>query len=193
MPHADPRPVNDTPFATEEELLARLRRSDDAAFAAIFRAHYPALVRNATHLLHERAHAEEIAQEVMLELWRRREGLLITGALGTYLHQATRNRALNRLRHDRTVQRSVPFVRPPSSAPDADDRALSTELHTAIEQALRALSAAQREVFDLSRTRGLTYAEIAELLGISVKTVEARMGRALKELRERLKEWVVTD
>jgi RNA polymerase sigma-70 factor (ECF subfamily) len=190
MPHADPRPVNDTASTTEEELLARLRRSDDAAFATIFRAHYPALVRNASHLLRERALAEEIAQEVMLELWRRREGLLITGALGTYLHQATRNRALNRLRHERTVQRSVPYVRPPSSAPDADDRAISAELRGAIERALGALSAPQREVFELSRDRGLTYAEIAELLGISVKTVEARMGRALKELRERLAEWM---
>jgi RNA polymerase sigma-70 factor (ECF subfamily) len=193
MPHAELRPVNDTAAATEEELLARLRRGDDLAFATIFRAHYPALVRNATHLLHERALAEEIAQEIMLELWRRREGLLITGALGTYLHQATRNRALNRLRHERTVQRSVPFVRPPASAPGADDRALSAELRGAIAMALRSLSAPQREVFDLSRGRGLTYSEIAALLGLSVKTVEARMGRALKELRERLKEWIPAD
>jgi RNA polymerase sigma-70 factor (ECF subfamily) len=193
MPHAELRPVNDTDSATEEELLARLRRGDDAAYAAIFRAHYPALVRNATHLLRERALAEEIAQEVMLELWRRREGLLLTGALGTYLHQATRNRALNRIRHDRTVQRSVHYVRPPSSAPGADDRALSAELRAAIAEALGALSAPQREVFDMSRIRGLTYAEIAELLGISVKTVEARMGRALKELRDRLKEWMPAD
>jgi RNA polymerase sigma-70 factor (ECF subfamily) len=188
--HADLPPVNDTPSASEAELLGRLRRGDDAAFAAIFRAHYAALVRNATHLLRERSLAEEIAQEVMLELWRRRDGLLITGSLATYLHQATRNRALNRLRHDRTVQRSVAYVRPPSSAPDADDRALTSELRSAIEAAVGALSGPQREVFDLSRTNGLTYAEIAELLGISVKTVEARMGRALKELRERLGEWL---
>jgi RNA polymerase sigma-70 factor (ECF subfamily) len=190
MPHADLRRVNDISSATEAELLARLRRGDDAAFAAIFRAHYPALVRNGTRLLRERALAEEIAQEVMLELWRRREGLSITGALGTYLHQATRNRSLNRLRHERTVQRSAPYVRPPASSPDADDHAITAELRGAMDQALRALSAPQREVFDLSRARGLTYAEIAEVLGISVKTVEARMGRALKELRERLAAWL---
>jgi RNA polymerase sigma-70 factor, Bacteroides expansion family 1 len=182
--------VNDTSFAAEEELLVRLRTGDDAAFAAIFRAHYPGLVRSATHLLRDRAQAEEIAQEVMLELWRRRDALVLTGALATYLHQATRNRALNRLRHERTVLRSVPFVRPPSSAPDADEGAISRELRAAIAEALDGLSAPQREVFDLSRARGLTYAEIAALLGISVKTVEARMGRALRELRERLSEWL---
>jgi RNA polymerase sigma-70 factor (ECF subfamily) len=81
-------------------------------------------------------------------------------------------------------------VRPPSSAPESDDRALSAELRGAIAEALDALSTPQREVFDLSRGRGMTYSEIAELLGISVKTVEARMGRALKELRERLAEWM---
>ena len=182
--------MNDTPSATEEELLARLRAGDDAAFAVIFRAHYAALVRNATHLLRDRAQAEEVAQEVMLELWRRREALVLTGAVGTYLHQATRNRALNRLRHERTVLRSVPYVKPPTGAPDADEGLVSRELRAAIGVALDALSAPQREVFDLSRTRGLTYAEIAALLGISVKTVEARMGRALKELRDQLSEWL---
>jgi RNA polymerase sigma-70 factor (ECF subfamily) len=188
--HADPRRVNDTAAATEEELLAGLRRGDEGAFATIFRLHFPGLVRNATQLLREGALGEEIAQEVMLELWRRREGLLITGALATYLHQATRNRALNRLRHERTVQRSEPYVRPPSSSPGTDDRAISAELRGAIARALSALSAPQREVFELSRSRGLTYLEIADLLGISVKTVEARMGRALRELRERLAPWI---
>jgi RNA polymerase sigma-70 factor (ECF subfamily) len=182
--------VNDTDSAGEGELLARLRRGDDAAFDAVFRAHYAPLVRNGTRLLGERALAEEIAQEVLLELWRRRHELVLTGPLGTYLHQAARNRSLNRLRQERTARRNEPFVRPPRAVEGADARAVRAELRIAAEEAIAQLSGPQREVFDLSRTRGLTYQEIAALLGISVKTVEARMGRALKQLRERLAPWL---
>jgi RNA polymerase sigma-70 factor (ECF subfamily) len=182
--------VNLTGSAEEDELLARLREGEDAAFAAIFRAYYAALVGSAARILRERALAEEIAQEVMLELWRRRGSLVLSGALGSYLHQATRNRALNRLRQERTARRGEPYVHPPGASPDADDRALSAELRAAAERAVRELTAPQREVFELSRERGLTYHEIAALLGISVKTVEARMGRALKQLRDRLAAWL---
>ena len=192
LPHAESLLVNltDATGGGEHELLARLRTGEEAAFATIFRTHYGALVGSATRILHERALAEEIAQEVLLELWRRRDTLVLSSALGSYLHQATRNRALNRLRQERTARRGEPYVRPPGASPDADDRALSSELRATADQAIRELTAPQREVFELSRTRGLTYHEIAALLGISVKTVEARMGRALKQLRERLAPWL---
>jgi len=174
----------------EVELLARLRRGDDDAYAAIFRAHYAWLVLSASRLLGDRALAEEIVQDVMLELWRRREALALTGALRAYLHQSVRNRALNELRHGRTVRRSEPYVRPPSAAPATDARAASHELEAAVADAVASLSPSQREVFDLSRRDGLTYPEIASMLEISVKTVEARMGRALRHLRERLAPWL---
>ena len=182
--------MNDTERGGEAELLARLRRGDDDAFAALFRVHYPALVVNATRLLGERALAEEIVQDVMLELWRRREALALSGPLAAYLSQATRNRALNRIRQEKTARLAEPFVRAPAAVATADERTISAELQHAVDDAMASLSAAQREVFDLSRTRGLTYPEIAGVLGISVKTVEARMGRALKQLRERLAPWL---
>ena len=107
LPHAESLLVNltDATGGGEHELLARLRTGEEAAFATIFRTHYGALVGSATRILHERALAEEIAQEVLLELWRRRDTLVLSSALGSYLHQATRNRALNRLRQERTARR----------------------------------------------------------------------------------------
>ena len=174
----------------ESELLARLRQGDDDAYASIFREHYAGLVLSAARLLGDRALAEEAVQDVMLELWRRRETLVLTGPLRAYLHQSTRNRSLNQLRHARTVRQSEPHVRPPAGAPQADARTVSSELQAAARAAIAELSEPQREVFELSRVRGLTYPEIASTLDISVKTVEARMGRALRHLRDRLAPWL---
>lgn len=184
------RLTSDTDHVDESELLARLREGDDDAYSAIFREHYPALVVSATRILGERAHAEEIAQDVLLELWRRRATLQLTGPVRAYLHSAARNRALNRLRQSRTAQRGEVYVKGPSESPPADSRVMSGELAAAAAEAIASLSEPQREVFDMSRTRGLTYNEIAALLGISVKSVEARMGRALKQLRDRLAPWL---
>ena len=174
----------------ESELLSRLRDGDDDAYSTIFREHYPGIVVSAARLLGERASAEEIAQDVMLELWRRRESLMLTGPVRAYLHSAARNRALNWLRQARTAQRGEVFVKGPSASPASDSGVITGELESAVAQALSALSEPQREVFEMSRTRGLTYSEIAELLGISVKSVEARMGRALKQMREHLAPWL---
>lgn len=182
--------TSDADHVDESELLKRLRAGDNDAYATIFREHYPALVVSATRLLGERALAEEIAQDVLLELWRRRDTLELTGPVRAYLHSAARNRALNRLRQGRTAQRGEVYLKGPSEAPAADSRVISGELAEAVVEAIASLSEPQREVFDMSRTRGLTYNEIAALLGISVKSVEARMGRALKQLRERLAPWL---
>jgi RNA polymerase sigma-70 factor (ECF subfamily) len=174
----------------EPELLSRLRHGDEDAYSSIFREQYPGLVVSATRLLGERALGEEVAQDVMLELWRRRESLTLTGPLRAYLQQATRNRALNRLRQGRTAQRGEVYVRGPSASPSPDASAISSELQQAAARAIASLSEPQREVFEMNRQRGLTYGEIAEHLGISVKSVEARMGRALKLLREQLAPWL---
>ena len=181
---------NDISHVDESELLSRLRDGDEDAYSTIFREHYPGLVVSATRLLGERALAEEIAQDVLLELWRRRSTLMLTGPVRAYLHSATRNRALNRLRQARTAQRGEVYVRGPSESPPADALAVSSELAVAVAQAIAGLSEPQREVFEMNRTRGLTYNEIAEQLGISVKSVEARMGRALKQLRDQLSPWL---
>jgi RNA polymerase sigma-70 factor (ECF subfamily) len=175
----------------DRELLARIRRGDKRAFDALFREYYGPLVGLAESLLRRRAEAEEVVQDVMLELWRRRETLAIDESWRAYLFRAVRNRALNELRHERVAELAAPFVRGESSvSPTAHAQVVAEELDDAIVRSVAGLPEPVREVFELSRKNGLKYAEIANVLGISVKTVEARMGRALKELRERLAPWL---
>jgi RNA polymerase sigma-19 factor, ECF subfamily len=176
---------------SDRELLDRLKKGDTAAFDTIFRTWYGPLVGTAERMLRDRAVAEELVQDVMLELWRRRETLTPDGSAQAYLFQATRNRVLNHLRHLRIEQRSEPDVRGESSAtPQADAVLAQQELDVAVQEAVRSLPDRCREVFELSRVHGLKYAEIANALGISVKTVEAQMGKALRTLRERLAAWL---
>jgi len=175
----------------DRDTLERLRRGDQSAFDALLREHYPTLVRFAEGLVGRRAVAEEVVQDVMLQFWRRRDRLASDSSPIAYLFQATRNRALNHLRHVKVERRSEPYARgPAAAAPAAEARMAEDEIEAAVEQALRELPARCREVFELSRVHGLKYAEIARVLGISVKTVEAQMGKALRQLRERLAPWL---
>jgi RNA polymerase sigma-70 factor (ECF subfamily) len=168
-------------------LLARLRSGSDEAFDEIFRAYYARLVQFAAGMLGERAPAEELAQDVMLELWRRRASISVDNSLQGYLFRATRNRTLNYLRHEKVVQRGSVFAAREMTTPAAGDRALAQqEIDAALQQALTVLPPRCREVFELSRVQGLKYAEIATALDISIKTVEAQMGKALRLIREQM-------
>ena len=181
----------DTNDASERALQQRIRAGDESAFDTVFRTHYAHLVRMAESVVREHALAEEVAQEVMLELWRRRETLQVEQTFRAYLLRSTRNRALNHVRHQRVVAReaAIAAIDAPS-APSAEDEVLGTELEQAVRAAIDGLPKKCREVFLLSRDQGLKYAEIAVALEISVKTVEKRMGQALAELRQRLDQWL---
>jgi RNA polymerase sigma-70 factor (ECF subfamily) len=175
----------------DRELLARLRRGDDTAYEAIFRQWYAPLVAMTAALLRDRGPAEEVVQDVMLELWRRREGITFETSLRAYLFQAARNRGLNYLRRLRVEERGEATIAGAMATPEpADSEARESELNVAIQQAIAGLPDRCREVFELSRVHGLKYAEIATQLGISVKTVEAQMGKALRVMRERLAPWL---
>jgi RNA polymerase sigma-70 factor (ECF subfamily) len=173
------------------ELWARLRAGSRSAFDDLFRSHYPKLVATAQLIVGERAVAEELAQDVMLELWRRRATLVLESTLPAYLHRSARNRALNYLRHERVARQAEPGLSLAATPPPgADHEVRRAELETAVRAAVASLPARCREVFELSRTQGLRYAEIASAMDISVKTVEAQMAKALRIMRERLAPWL---
>ena len=175
----------------DRDLLARLARGDEAAYDTIFRAWYAPLVRSTHAIVRDDAVAEELVQDAMLELWRRREQLDVEGSPQAYLFRATRNRALNHLRHLAVQRRSAAELQGDESRePSAPTELVARELEAAVQEAIDTLPPRCREVFEMSRMRGLKYAEIAETLGVSVKAVEANMGRALRILRVQLAAWL---
>jgi RNA polymerase sigma-70 factor, Bacteroides expansion family 1 len=174
----------------ERALMARLSAGDGAAFTTLFERYYDALCAFAAGFLTSRAEAEEIVEDVFVRVWELRERLEVRDSMKSYLYAATRNRALNQLRRERLEWRWVNDETMCRDVPEAartehgiDDELYAADFARAIDVAVDRLPPRCRQVFLLHRQHGLTYSEIAVALGISPKTVENQLGRALKQLR----------
>jgi RNA polymerase sigma-70 factor, ECF subfamily len=158
--------------------------SEREAFETVFRAHYVGLVRFAQRLVGSRAEGEELVHDVLLKVWLKRAHLAPTDELKTYLFRSTYNHALNHLRRrkiERLWQRNLPPGEPIAPPSSSDDDISATE--AAIRRAIDDLPERCRQIFLLNREQELSYSAIAATLGISIKTVETQMSRALKALR----------
>jgi RNA polymerase sigma-70 factor, ECF subfamily len=159
-----------------------LRQGDSAAFESLFRAFAPGLCTFVARYVDSRSVAEDLVQDLFLTLWRKREEIRIDGTVDLYLYGAARNRALNYLRHQRVEERFRTAVldRPDSHLALREGEILEL---LEVQEAIDSLPARCRLIFSMHHQQGLTYADIARSLGLSIKTVETQMGRALKALR----------
>lgn len=184
-------PPAEATSAHEQDLLRRVRLGDAAAFEVLFRTYFRVLFRLIYDFVASRAITEEILQDLFASLWERRSTLEVRGQLKSYLYRAARNRALSYVRHERVAERWLAASlreSPSPSAPPAADRALvDEEFAAALARAIDQLSPRAREAYVLRWQHHLSYAEIAQSMGISVKAVEQRVSHALKCLRDALR------
>ncbi|MDZ4674883.1 MAG: RNA polymerase sigma-70 factor [Gemmatimonadota bacterium] len=173
-----------TPDTLTDITLAQIRAGERDAFELLFRCWYGRLASYAASLTRNRDGAEDVVQELFVTLWNKRESLPDLEKLPAYLHRATRNRALNQLRSQRTAGKWLATQdADPATPAVAESELLGQEVAARIKAALAALAPRSREIFLLNRDQGLTYVAIAETLRISAKTVETLMSRSLKALR----------
>jgi RNA polymerase sigma-70 factor, ECF subfamily len=185
-----------TPALDEHALVERIRSGDAAAFEQLVRAFAAGLVSFAYSRVGSIEIAEDIVQDVMLGIWSHRDEWQPQHSLKTYLYHAVQHRASNYHRHLRVedsyrdeLAREFNSLDHPAS-PDQADLLLTTgEFECAVGAALDSLPPRTREVFVMSREGNFTYREIALALGITVKTVEFHMARALAVFREKLVDW----
>lgn len=182
-----------TPPPSEKLLLEQLKSSNNAAFEKLFLGYYDGLVEYANKYLQDADAAEEIVQELFFNVWQKRSDLDITSSFASYLYRAARNACLNHIKHlkiRQTYQEHGKRVRDEEESRFSDTME-ELELKQKIDVAVDSLPDARKQIFKMNRYEGLKYREIAEKLDLSMKTVEGQMSKALKYLREHLKDYMV--
>ncbi len=158
-----------------------------ALFESIFKGHFKGLHGYACSIVKDEATAEEMVQNVFLKLWERKEQIEIQQSATAYLYRSVYYECLNYLKHAKVRSAHQSRVTHHfSEAEPAVDNAAVKELQLKIHEALKELPEQCRTVFQMSRYEELKYKSIADKLGISVKTVENHIGKALRILRTKL-------
>jgi RNA polymerase sigma-70 factor, ECF subfamily len=177
---------------SEKQVLETIQSGNESAFEMIFKAYYQPLCRYAYSFLDDKEEAEEVVQSTFIIIWEKRKSLDIQTSLKSYLYRMVRNGCLNVIKHEKVKQQHVAHEMAVADATyeSVSQKVYAAELETKITEAMKVLPEQCRLVFQLSRFEELKYQEIADQLQISVKTVENHMGKALKIMREQLKEYL---
>lgn len=184
--------TNKSDLQYENNLVSAVKGGDKDVFAGIYRLYFLDLCEFAFYMTNDSEVAKELVQDTFLAIWEQRENWTPLGTIKSYLFKAVRNRSLDFLKHQKVVRK---YEKNNPSAEEAeshqDDQLAQQELVTAIDKEIDKLPEKCRIIFLMSRQQGLTYNEIAEIQGVSIKTVETQIGRALKKLRISLKDFLL--
>lgn len=172
----------------EEELLERLQKGDHAAFERIYYHYSSQLYLSAYNLFRDKQICEDLVQDLFVHIWQKRKSLRI-GSLKPYLYKSIRNRVLMVIRSGK-AQPDPAVLKHLARTFLPDDALAEKEINLILDESVRKLPRRCREVFQLSRNERLSNKEIALRLNISVKTVEAQIGIALRRLRVSLREFL---
>lgn len=179
---------------SDEELMAMAMNDDTRAFEELFRRYKRRLFGFFYGLLPDSEEARDCVQETFLRLWQRRTQFSQKGRFSAYLFQIAKNHFLDKNRRQKSQidPRSVSGIEPAESlsgvslSSDGYSAAVVNEIRHAVSEAMAHLPKRHRLVYVLSEEQGMSYKEIAEVLGCPVGTVSSRKVEAMKKLRIRL-------
>jgi RNA polymerase sigma-70 factor (ECF subfamily) len=176
----------------DHTLITLLKEDNQLAYTEIFERYSRLLVNHAYKILGNPDEANDIVQEIFLNIWNKRYELTITGSLSSYLYKATKNRILNHIAHEKVVSRYADSISDfiESDYILADSKIREQELEAIIAKEIALLPEKMREVFLLRKVEELSYDEIALQLNITDKTAKQQVYNSLKILREKLKSLV---
>ncbi len=177
---------------SDRKIFNEIKKGNIVTFEKLFRKYYAGLCNYATKYLKDLDKAEEVVQELFYKLWEKRNKLDINVSLKSYLYRAVYNGCLQYLNHRAIEIKYENYYKKQNKeyAIDASEAMNMQELNEIINETLNSLPERCRNIFFLNRYDGLKYREIAKKLDLSIKTVEANMGKALKLLRKNLKNYV---
>lgn len=176
----------------EINLIHQINTGNQLVFEQLFKQYFKVLQNYAFTILKDLDVAEEMVQNVFLKIWEKREKLPQDAVVASYLYKSVYHESLNWLRHEKVKashqQHTLYSMKNESDS--AEDRIKMNQLQEQLQKALNELPQQCRTIFQMSRFDELRYREIAEELGISVKTVENQMGKALRLMRLKLVEFL---
>ncbi len=180
----------DSSVVPEIEILDILKSKPDVALRSLYSSYYRYVCSVVYKMTGDAAVAEDISQEVFLEVWKRRETLEVKTTLKGYLRKVAVNKTLNQIRSKKmNFEQEDTILQVPSTENSTQKILEAEDLQKAINIAVDSLPERCRLVFGLSRYEEKTYKEIADLLTISIKTVENQMSKALKIVRQAVLEY----
>lgn len=171
-------------------VIPLLRNGDEKTFELVFRKYYESLCHYAYMLLQDNDLSEDVVQKVFVNLWEKRANLKVEVSLKSYLYKSVYNNSMNEIKHQKVVQNHKKDLNTNDLLVEPVGQVTTKELEKSIEKALLALPEQCRLIFKMSRFEELKYKEIASVLGVSPKTVENQMGKALRLMRENLSEFL---
>jgi len=165
---------------------------DKAGFEQVFRMYYSGLKSYANKMLKDDDQADEVVQEIFFKLWEKRNEVAIGTSLKSYLFRSVHNTCLNLFKHQKVRDNYKTHVesRPDEWQWDESDSMVATDIKEKILEGISLLPEQCGRIFRMNRLEGYKYREIAEELGISPKTVEGQMSKALRRMREHLKDYI---
>ncbi len=173
--------------STESDTISAIKNGNIKVFEELFRSLYGPLCGYVNKLINNKETAEEIVQEMFYLLWKNRKSMMISISLKSYLYKSVYNKTLHYIEHEKVKGKYVDYITTQEQFTESPEQAMQTgELYSIYLKTLNSLPDNCKQIFQLSRNQGLKYKEIAEKLSVSVKTVEANMGRALKAFRQSL-------
>ena len=177
----------------EKLLLANIRNNDKGAFTIVFTQYYKDLVTFSFGFVRNINTAEEIVQEVFIKLWENRASLIIDRSLKSYLLKSVQNRSLNWLQHLRVQSQFDSYTKDHQVLSDneTENYILHSELEFNLHKVLNKIPEEFAQAFRMNRFDNLSYLEIAQKLGVSIRTIEVRISKALSFLRDELKEFLL--
>ena len=174
--------------------MERLSAGDTAALERLFQAMYAPLCAFAQTIVRSASEAEDVVGETFLKLWTLRDRIRVRGSVRNYLYTAVRNTSVNHLDRARREARYVethPLDLEDTRAQvpsDVEDRLYTEELTARVKQAIELLPRRAQQTYVLYYQHEMSYAEIARVMGVSIKTVENQLARALRILWSRLED-----
>lgn len=172
-------------LSDERSLVLRLIEGDEDAFCELYAAYKNRLIYFAMRFLKSREYAEDFFQDAFAVVWQGRRFINPDASFSAYLYTIVRNRILNQLRdlsnqdklREQILSQAVNYTN------ETKDEIIANDLRQFISRALQQLTPRQREIFQMSRERQMSHREIAEVLGISVNTVQESISISLRTLR----------